>query len=70
MTNVHQTKVWYDENTCPWPDSKGIGAIHGQWGQKSSGNSAVIKKIILSDQTFTDPFRRDHSLILTPGSRI
>ena len=47
---------------------KEIGAIDGQWGQKSSGNSAVIKKIILSDQTFSDPFRRDHSLILTPGS--
>ena len=45
---------------------KEIGAIDGQWGQKLSGNSAVIKKIILSAQTFLDPVWKDHSLILTP----
>ena len=70
VTNVHQNKVWYDEYICPWPESKRIGAIHGQWDQELSDNSDASKKIIFSAQTFPDPVRRDHSLILTPTLRI
>ena len=70
VTNAHQIKVWYDQYACPWPESWRIGAIHAHCYQKSSGNSAVIKKIILSDQTFLNPVWRGHSLILTPRSWI
>ena len=66
VTNVHQIKILYGQYTSPQLESKRIGGIHGHSDQKLSGNSAVIKKIISSAQTFSDPVRRDHSLILTP----